>query len=148
MEQPRAERPAAGRSALYPNASTPLYDCIGYAASRLSTELHGTAEHNVLVTIFTDGEENASVEWSGEAIKALVEKLQGQRWTFTYIGTDHDVSSSATRISITNTIVFDKSAAGIEQMMAKETTARSRYAAKIRAQEDTKDDFYNTDPKA
>jgi hypothetical protein len=30
------------------------------------------------------------------------------RWTFTYIGTDHDVEKFAASISITNTMYFQK----------------------------------------
>jgi Mg-chelatase subunit ChlD len=125
-----------------PDATTPLYDTIGYAVSKLAMELNGTEQHNVLVTIFTDGEENASREWSGAQIKALVEKLQMNRWTFTYIGTDHDVAESADRIAIKNSFSFDKSEAGICASRAQEFSARRRLFDKIRKKEDTSGDYF------
>ena len=39
----------------------------------------------------TDGLENASKEWTGAAIKALVEQQTGQfNWQFLYMGADQD----------------------------------------------------------
>lgn len=56
-----------------PDASTPLYDAMGISMGKLSAEINGQKDYNVLVTIFTDGEENASVEYSGALIKKMVE---------------------------------------------------------------------------
>ena len=125
-----------------PNSSTPLYDAIGYAVSKLATELNGTEQHNVLVTIFTDGEENASREWSGTQIKALVEKLQMNRWTFTYIGADHDVAAAADRIAIRNSLMFEKSEEGLCASRATEVKSRRKLFDKIRNNEDTSGDYF------
>ncbi len=38
----------------------------------------------------------------------LVEELSMKNWTFTYIGTDHDVESFAISVSISNTMTFEK----------------------------------------
>ena len=53
-----------------------------------------------MVTILTDGEENASKKYSGIAIKKMIELLSEGNWTFTYIGTDHDVEKFASNMSI------------------------------------------------
>jgi hypothetical protein len=46
---------------------------------------------NVVVAIMTDGLENASKEWTGAAIKALVEQQTNAfNWTFMYMGADQD----------------------------------------------------------
>src|SRR5512133_3115753 len=91
-----------------PGASTPLYDSIGFSCSKLRAVLANSTDYNVLVTILTDGEENASTEYNGQTIRILIEELKNNNWTFTYIGTEHDVEKAAMSISINNTISFSK----------------------------------------
>jgi hypothetical protein len=126
-----------------PDASTPLYDAMGISMARLSAELSGIEHYNVLVTIFTDGEENASVEFSGDTVRKMITQLQEQRWTFTYIGTDHDVTKVAINLNITNVMAFEKNAAGMQQMFQKERAARTTYSRKIRDNESTQNNYYD-----
>ncbi len=130
----------------HPDASTPLYDAMGFTFAKGRKILEGQTDYNVLVTILTDGEENASKEYSGAAIKKIIEDLKNNNWTFTYIGTDHDVEAFAASISITNTINFKRSKKDIDTMFLKEKDARFNYSRKIKDKEDTKDDFYKNDP--
>jgi len=125
-----------------PNASTPLYDAIGFSFAKLRQVVENLTDYNVLVTILTDGEENASKEYTGVAIKNLIEELKLKRWTFTYIGADHDVEKFAASISITNTIHFQKNEANMKAMFAQESNSRANYSQKIREKKDTGDDFY------
>lgn len=125
-----------------PDASTPLYDAMGFSFVKLKQVLENVKEYNVLVTIMTDGEENASKEFSGLTIKKMIEELKQNNWTFTYIGTDHDVEKFATSISITNIMKFEKNAEDINYMFEKEKCARMMYSQKIRGNESTSDDFY------
>jgi len=90
----------------------------------------------------TDGEENASKEYSGKDIKKLIEELKLNRWTFTYIGADHDVEKFAVSISITNTLTFEKNEADMQNMFAEEMTARSNYSRRISLKEQTIGEFY------
>ncbi len=126
-----------------PNATTPLFDAIGFAVNKLKQVVANQPDCNVLVTIMTDGEENASREFSGNDIKKLIEELKQQKWTFTYIGTDHDVDQIAINLSITNTLIFDKNEAGINAMFAKEKKSREAYYQKVQNKEDTQDNFFN-----
>jgi len=125
-----------------PDASTPLYDAIGFSISKLRQVLSKDTDYNVLVTILTDGEENASKEYSGKDIKKLVEELKLNRWTFTCIGADHDVEKFAVSISITNTLTFEKNEADMKEMFAHEMSARSNFSRKISMQETVEEDFY------
>lgn len=125
-----------------PNAATPLFDAIGFAVTKLQQVLQNQLNCNVLVTIMTDGEENASREYSGKQIKELIEKLKNEKWTFTYIGTDHDVDKIALNLSITNTLIFEKNEAGIKDMFVKERKSRDAYYSKVQRNEDTKDNFF------
>lgn len=52
-----------------PDASTPLYDAIGFSVNKLRQKLASKKDYNVLVTILTDGEENALREYSGAAAR-------------------------------------------------------------------------------
>ncbi len=130
-----------------PDASTPLYDAMGFSMNKLRKVLEGRRDYNVLVTILTDGEENSSREFSGATIKKLIEELKESRWTFTYIGTDHAVEEFAVSISINNSMTFQKDDEGIQQMFASERQARMAYSSKIRDNEDTEGDFYKPEKK-
>lgn len=126
-----------------PNATTPLFDAIGCAVNKLKQVVATQPDCNVLVTIMTDGEENASREFSSKDIKTLIEELKQQKWTFTYIGTDHDVNQIAINLSITNTLIFDKNEKGIKDMFAKQNKSREAYYQKVQNKEDTQDNFFD-----
>ena len=85
-----------------PDCCTPLYDAMGHAINALRPKVG--SEDKVLVTVITDGEENSSTEYSGKAIKALVEELKGKGWVFAYIGANQDVEKVAATISVTNVL--------------------------------------------
>lgn len=125
-----------------PDASTPLFDALGYGINSLNNILENQTDYNVLVTVLTDGEENASKEFSGNDIKKLIDKLKQNNWTFTYIGTDHDVEKIAASLSINNTMVFEKNETDIKNMFLKEQTARANFSKKIRFNEDTSSNYF------
>jgi Mg-chelatase subunit ChlD len=126
-----------------PDANTPLYDAIGFSCTKLRNTIGESTNFNVLVTILTDGEENASTEYNGPSIKGLIEGLKNSNWTFTYIGTEHDVEKAALSISINNTLVFSKCEDSMTNMFMMEKTARSNYSRKIREKREIKDGFYS-----
>ncbi|MFZ4799615.1 MAG: VWA domain-containing protein, partial [Bacteroidia bacterium] len=125
-----------------PNGGTPLYDAIGQSVNKLRRTTDLVPNCNVLVTILTDGEENASREYSGAAIKALIEEMKEKKWTFTYIGTEHDVEKVAHNLSINNTMKFDKSEASMSNMFIKESKARHAYFNKISNNENVESNYY------
>ncbi|GGG51752.1 hypothetical protein GCM10010976_23630 [Bizionia arctica] len=129
----------------HPNASTPLFDAIGFGINKLRQKVERGTDYNVLVTILTDGEENSSKEYSGRDIKSMIEALKLNRWTFTYIGTDHDVEKMASSISINNTMNFNKNEADMRMMFEKEKMARLRYSEKIKMKEKVGFDFYENE---
>lgn len=102
-----------------PCCMTPLYDTIGNVCSRLHNKVKGDATASVAVTIITDGYENASREFSGKAIKALIEAYKEDGWMFAYIGADHDVEAVAFSLAIDNHMSFDKTEEGTGIMFSK-----------------------------
>ncbi len=125
-----------------PNARTPLFDAMGYGINELRKKLNSRTKTNVLVTILTDGMENASTEYDNLAIKSLVEEMEEKHWTFTYIGTDHDVTKFAQSISIKNSLRFKKDPEGLKKMFEKERISRIVYSQKIKENKNTKDDYF------
>lgn len=125
-----------------PSAMTPLFDAMGQGINRLRAQINDRKNTNVLVTILTDGLENASKEYDKRSIKSLVEEMEKEKWTFTYIGTDHDVDSFAKSISIKNTMSFHKSRKGVSAMFDKEKRSRQAYYSKIRDKRDASQNFY------
>jgi hypothetical protein len=140
--EPASKLEMTDSSIYQPNSSTPLYDAMGDSITSLKQALAKQTDYNVLVTVLTDGEENASKEYNGDAIKKLVEAMKKSGWTFTYIGTDHDIEKFATNISITNVMYFKKDLSGVNDMFRKEQFARASYSQKIREKKKTDDDFY------
>lgn len=142
---PVSQLKAIDASTYQPNFSTPLFDAIGFGVQKLKQAISGIPEKNVLVTILTDGEENASREFNGQAIKSLVEGLKAEGWVFTYIGTDHDISKVADQLSITNTMAFQKTDEGIIAMFEKEKAYRGKFSEQIRDKKVSDEGFYEED---
>ncbi len=125
-----------------PDSMTPLYDAIGFGLSKLNQHLEKQKNYNVLVTVLTDGEENASKEYRGLAIKNKIDELSEGNWTFTYIGTDHDVEKMASSLSIKNSMVFEKNKDGINSMFEEEFQGRIQYSKNIREGKNFKENYF------
>lgn len=95
-----------------PDGGTPLYDAIGDGVNSLNNYLKDEQHIKVLVTIITDGEENSSIYYNAEDIKALTTGLKKYGWEFSYIGTNHNVKNSANKLSISNHYKFNNSKEG------------------------------------
>lgn len=141
-KQPVSSLSQINEKTYQPNSMTPLYDAMGIHILKLRVDLAGMENVNVLVTILTDGEENASREFSGAQVKKIIEEQKSQGWTFTYIGANQDVEKVAAPISITNIMKFNANEADVKAMFAREKASRSRYSEKIRNKEDLREDFY------
>ena len=144
-----------------PGASTPLYDAMGRTLTKLKKELKEDKNHSVIVTVITDGYENCSREYNLAAIKALVEHLKEEGWSFAYMGTDHDVHGVSVNLSITNVVQFEKTEEKTLESFRKERRARDRwyekenafkqacpdasYEEKIRARKERASKFYQED---
>lgn len=105
-----------------PSACTPLYDAMGISLTKLMTEVKD--KDNVLVTIITDGYENASREYSGKAIAQLIDGLKAKGWIFAYIGANQDVERVAASMGIRNSLCFESDAEGTREMFKMESESR------------------------
>lgn len=112
-----------------PACSTPLYDAMGDSLTKLRKKV--AEEDKVLVTVITDGYENASHEYNCSAIKQLVESLKQKGWVFTYIGANQNSQEVALNISINNVMNFQTTSAGTNAMFAKENKSRMNWFTKV-----------------
>lgn len=114
-----------------PCCSTPLFDAVGSTCKQLKKHIKDDPNANVVVTIITDGYENASVEWTGNAVKELIENLKEEGWMFSFIGSEYNAHELAMQISITNTFQWTKTSEGTEKMFEDENIARSRHYGRL-----------------
>lgn len=130
-----------------PDCCTALYDAMGMSVNALRKKIG--KEDKVLVTVVTDGEENASREYSGKAVKSLIDEMKSAGWVFAYIGANHDVEAAAGDISITNVMRFETTTAGVASMGTKLVNARIRFFDKIASHDfdvcSANEDFFDED---
>lgn len=112
-----------------PCACTPLFDAIGRSVTFLECEVND--DDAVLVTIVTDGYENASVDFTAKEIRRLIDRLTEKGWIFTYIGANQDVMYEAERMGIKFSMAFESDSEGTREMWEKEKLARENYYGRV-----------------
>lgn len=112
-----------------PTDNTPLYDAMGNGITNLQRYIN--EDDNVLVTIITDGYENASREWNHQRINQLVEDLKKKNWLFTYIGANQDALKVARGMGIDHSMNFCTDVDGTKAMFMKEKLSRSAFYGKL-----------------
>ena len=130
-----------------PNACTPLYDAMGNAITTLEKKVK--EGESVLVTVITDGYENASREYSGAAVKAMVDRLREKGWTFAYIGANQNSVEVAKGLGIKNSLDFSADELGTFEMWGKYKMASKRLYNRInvRMKPKSSEDFFKEDEK-
>ena len=115
-----------------PCCCTPLYDAMGISINALYKAIKDKEDATAVVTVITDGLENASKEYSGQAIKALVERMKDEEgWNFAYIGTNQDVRATSASLSIDNHMTFADDDAGMREAWEKERKSRTMMYSRI-----------------
>ena len=109
----------------HPTGGTPLFDAMGISISSLR-ELVREGDH-VLVTVITDGLENASREYSAKAIKSIVSLLREKDWVFVYIGANQDAVEVAREMNINNAMEYAATPEGYTHMVNEENAHRMSF---------------------
>jgi hypothetical protein len=122
-----------------PCCCTPLFDAIGKCCTRLERQIGERDDVAVSVTIITDGYENDSHEWNMYSLRALIERLKAKGWLFAYIGANQDLEEIRYNLSINNTLSFDATESGTEEMFKKEQESRQMWAEQVCACKKTTD---------
>lgn len=114
-----------------PCCGTPLYDAMGITLNAIRKHVKEIEDAVVVVTIITDGMENASREYNGKAIKELVERLRDEGWTFTYMGANQDSVEVAMKLSIRNSRNFAYTSEGTRASMGKDSSTRTNFFSRL-----------------
>jgi uncharacterized protein YegL len=108
----------------FASGGTALFDAIGYALNTEGAALSNMAEDQrpskVIVTILTDGDENASKEFRGEQgrlkIKEMLEHQQSKySWEVIFMGANIDAQQTSASIGIASSIQYDASVLGTRE---------------------------------
>ena len=116
-----------------PFGSTPLYDALGQSITALYNKIKDNKDATAVVTVLTDGEENASHEWSAAALRTLIDKLKNEGWSFSYMGSAHNVKAVSDLLSIENVVEFSHDKQGAENTWDRESASRRKYYMKMNA---------------
>lgn len=111
-----------------PSGMTALYDAIGEAFN-----LVGDKEDGVFVNILTDGEENASQEFTKQAIKKMLGDAKESKWGVTFMGTTSNAIQSAIDLGITrgNTYQFADNERGVDLSNKAKFLSRKHYTTTV-----------------
>ena len=116
-----------------PNDCTPLYDAMGITIAALERKVKDG--ESVLVTVITDGYENASREYSGAAVKAMVDRLRDKGWIFVYIGANQDSEKVSMDLGVYDSMDFRADEEGTRAMWMKHRGASQRFYSRISLKE-------------
>jgi len=105
-----------------PRASTPLYDAVGRGINDLKASLGTLPEalrpKKIVMVIVTDGQENASREFTGAQVRKMIAEAKEAGWQFVFLSADESAisDSSSLNIDASNAAFFKKSKAGSSEM--------------------------------
>lgn len=127
---PLADVRPLDESSYVPRGTTALFDAIGRtlatAAERIAAD---PAEPRVIVCILTDGMENASTEYSADAVRALIEARREAGWAFVFLAADQDALHAARAMSIpaADAAAFAATGSGVRAAYAHVSERVARY---------------------
>ena len=114
-----------------PNGGTPLYDAMGQSLTALERHVRDDADASVVVTVLTDGLENASREWNAHRLRQLVERLKEEGWSFAYMGSAHNVKEVTDLLAIENVVEFSHDVMGSSSTWRRDSASRLAMYAKL-----------------
>ncbi len=103
------DMPKLTHETFVPRGMTPLNDAIGRTAAKIDKETLREGE-NVAFVILTDGLENASTEYSREAVRKLLARVQKEKnWLVIYLGANQDAfaEGAARGVDAAQSMIFD-----------------------------------------
>lgn len=120
-----------GFKAYNPSGCTPLYDAIGFSLARLEERILEDQDATGVVTIMTDGLENASREWTPGNLREKINKLKERGWTFSYMGSCHNVKDVTDLLNIDNAIEFRHDSRGTKSSWDLHMSSQTAYYQKM-----------------
>ena len=111
---------------------TPLYDAIGRGIGILDEASGAASESKCILVVMTDGQENASREFSHEKISALIKTRQERGWLVTFLGEGLDVAQQGMHMGVLAASTASYvGAAGLRAAGRVMASSNARYAANV-----------------
>lgn len=114
-----------------PSGGTPLYDAMGESLTVLHERIKDDCDATAVVTVLTDGLENTSRRWNAKRLRKLIELLKKEGWSFSYMGSDHNVKEISGLLSIENVVEFRHDDRGAGNTWERERSSRRAYYEKM-----------------
>jgi hypothetical protein len=120
-----------------PHGMTALHDAIAQTIVKMEEAGKGDKNAVYLLTVLTDGAENASQEYSGTTgftkLKELIARVQKTgNWTINYIGCDGiEAFALATGVPLGNTMLYVPTAAGIKLASTTRSSGTQSYMVAV-----------------
>lgn len=101
--------------------STALLDAVGNTIAKISdTPGISDKDHKVIFVIITDGQENASTEYSKATIQKMISDKKAQGWDFIFLGANIDAASEAQNLGIDadHAVKYRNTSTGVQKNFA------------------------------
>lgn len=128
LDKPLTEIQDLAEKDYEPRGMTPLYDAIGEITRRVTD----TKGRPVLAVVITDGLENASREFTKDAIRALIKDKEKEGWTWAFLGANIDSYTVGTSLGVSAKNISNY-APGLEAQLYTNMAASTRAFASARA---------------
>jgi hypothetical protein len=121
-----------------PRSSTPLLDALGRGindlAQTLTTLPPAQRPQQIIFVVVTDGEENASREFTKLQVSQMIAERQQQDWQFVFLSADLAAISEAeaTGVLASHAMAYDKTAQGTRDAWTSVSKNTSAYRAQVR----------------
>ena len=145
FDKPVSDLLGISRETYSPHGNTPMYDAIGLALTRLET-LPQTDNTGFLVIVVSDGQENASQEWTSGRLAEKVKALQDSgKWTFVYIGANQDLTQvrETFGLHVGNMMGYDSTVIGTQRMYDASVQNTASYFQNVRGMDSTMTTMFN-----
>jgi uncharacterized protein YegL len=129
VNRPLKEVPTLDHAGYTPNGMTNLFDAIGHAINSVNAELAKLKKKDrpgVIITIMTDGHENASRHFNSQQIRDMVKAAEDADWTFTFLGANIDSFAVGSTFGMNAQNTVNYSTANMTDTMAAVSASTTR----------------------
>ncbi len=114
-----------------PWGNTPLYDAVGSTLVDLNAVVNEKKFAIGSITIITDGYENASRHYTREKVAKMIDSQKEIGWNFNFIGANIDVKEVSASLNIDNSLAYQQSDEGTNEMFSRHSLGKRRYYERI-----------------
>ena len=110
-----------------PEGVTALWDAVGISLTELQQRLDSLNNATAVVTIISDGLENASHRYSLYQVVSQIDRLKEQGVMFVFMGTNQNVAQTASQLHIDTYRIFEYTADGMKEAWESGIKASAEY---------------------